>query len=256
MTTGRADKERILLNENIYNISPIAWIGKSQVFLDYVSSATSEEEFLVADFASGEYDRVPSFFVNLLSGISPSVPKRTVVYCTDTHALRLDSLMGKLEESGLLDNVRVVHAKLETMDEEANLRPDMIEYLQSSNIMTSFDHHLKEHKYIPQETFDIGVLNNDIVGYLHEYYTEYSDARLGLQKVHKTLKIGALLIVTMPCSLYVVDNTEVLEALGFEFVEGLDITLSDVSIKSLDRTTDPQTMSRLGHYTFLVFVRK
>ncbi len=107
----------------MYNIYPIAWIAKSPAFLDFVSSATSEKEFLVADFASGEHDRVPSFFVNLLPEISPSVPKRTAVYCTDLHAIRLDSLMGKLEESALLKNVRVVHAKLETMDEEANLRP-------------------------------------------------------------------------------------------------------------------------------------
>ncbi len=240
----------------MYAIYPIAWIGKSPALLDYLTLAKLEEEFLVADFASGEYDRVPSFFVKLLPGLHNSCPERTIVYCTDIHALRLDSLMGKLEESNLLDYVRVVQAKLETMDEEANLRPDMIEYLKGSNSMTSLDHHLKEHRNIPQETFDIGILNNDIVGYLHEYYTEYSDARLGLQKVHKTLKIGALLIVTMPCSLYVVDNVQVLESMGFEFVEGLDITLADGSITPLNHSSNPKTMSRLGHYTFLVFIRK
>ena len=241
----------------MYNIYPIAWIAKSPAFLDFVSSATSEKEFLVADFASGEHDRVPSFFVKLLPEISPSVPKRTAVYCTDLHALRLDSLMGKLEESALLKNVRVVHAKLETMDEEANLRPDMLEHLDNNpNSMTWLDYHLKEKNFFPQETFDVGFLNNDVVGYLHEYYKEYSDAAVSFQKVHKVLKSGALLIVTMPCSLYVVDNVEILESLGFELLEGLDIDLSDESIIPLDRSSEPQTMSRLGHYTFLVFVRK
>ncbi|MHA2352472.1 MAG: hypothetical protein ACXABX_05070 [Candidatus Thorarchaeota archaeon] len=212
---------------------------------------------MVADFASGEYDRVPSFFVNLLSEFSPSLPKRTVVYCTDLHALRLDSLMGKLEEAALLDNVRIVRAKLETMDEEANLRPDMIEHLENNpNTMIQLDYHLEENLFIPQETFDVGILNNDVVGYLHEYYKEYSDAAVSLRKVHKVLKKGALLIVTMPCSLYVVDNVQVLESLGFEFLEGLDIDLSDKAVTLLFLSTEPQTMSRLGHYTFLVFIRK
>jgi SAM-dependent methyltransferase len=165
--------------------------------------------------------------------------------------------MGKLEESALLKNVRVVHAKLETMDEEANLRPDMIEHLENdSTIMTWLDHHLKEEKFFPQETFDVGILNNDVVGYLHEYYNEYSDAADSLRKVHKVLKKGALLVVTNPCSLYVVDNVQILESLGFDFLEGLDIDLLDESFLQLDRSTEPQTMSRLGHYTFLIFVRK
>jgi hypothetical protein len=53
-----------------------------------------------------------------------------------------------------------------------------------------------------------------------------------------------------------VDNIQVLESLGFEFVEGLDIQLSDGAVTTLGRSTEPQTMSRLGHYTFLIFVRK
>ena len=225
--------------------------------LDYFSSAASEKEFLIADFASGEHDRVPSFFVNLIPELSSYVPKRRIVYCTDLHALRLDSLMGKLEESALLENVRVVQAKLETMDEEANLRPDMIDNLDNDpKVMIWLDHHLKEKKFIPQETFDIGILNNDVVGYLHEYYKEYSDAAVSLQKVHKVLKKGALLIVTMPCSLYPVDNVKILESLGFQYLEGTDVDLADGSVTTLDRHTEPRSMSRLGHYTFLVFIRK
>jgi hypothetical protein len=251
----------------IYNVYPIAWIAKSRVLMDYISSVYQMDqtddrsrEFLVADFASGEHDRVPTFFVRILPELLAKdkvLKKRTVVYCTDVHALRLDSLLGKLEEAASLENVRVVQAKLETMDEVAHLRPDMIEYLENNrSSMTWLDIHLKERCFIPPVTFDIGVLNNDVVGYLQEYYTEYSDAMLGLQKVHKCLKNEALLIVTMPCSQYVVDNVRVLESVGFEFLEGFDINLSNESVTSLDRFTGPDNMSRLDHYSFLIFTRR
>ena len=221
-----------------------------------MTSADPDNEFLVADFAAGEHDRVPSFFVNILPKIH-SCPRRVVVYCTDLHALRLDSLMGKLEESAILHNVRVVQAKLETMDLEAKFRPAMIEYLESRpDTMTSLDHYMMENSAIPMQSFDIGILNNDVVGYLHEYYAEYSDVATALQKVHATLKKGALLIVTKPGSLYIVDNIDVLEKVGFTFLEGKDIDLSDGSISDLKRSTEPQNMSRLRHYSYLIFVRK
>jgi hypothetical protein len=242
---------------DFYTLYPITWITKSQVLLDYISSESVKEELLVADFASGENDSVSSFLVEILPRLHSSPPKRTTVYCTDIHALRLDSLLGKLEESNLLDNVRVVQAKLEKMDSEASFRPDMIDYLERRNTtMTDLDHHLKNNSFIPNRTFDIGVLNNDVVGYLHEYYKEYSDAMVGLRQIYKSLKKGALLVVTMPCSLYAVDNIEVLESIGFEFLEGKDIDLSEGSVLDLDRDSQPHNMSRLGHYTFLIFVSK
>ncbi len=251
----------------IYNIYPIAWITKSKVLMDYVTSVLAKEqtneqdkEFLVADFAAGEYDRVPSFIVNELPDFLSAnevLKKRITVYCTDLHALRLDSLLGKLEEAAQLESVRVVLAKLETMDENAHFRPDMTDYLESNrSSITWLDEHLQEKSFIPPNTFDLGILNNDIVGYLQDYYKEYSDANLGLLKVHRVLKKGALLIVTMPGFVYAVDNVQILESLGFEFLEGLDIDLSDSSFTLLDRSADPQKMSRLGHYTFLVFIRK
>jgi hypothetical protein len=256
------NKERFLLNidtnneVDIYNIYPIAWITKSQVLMDFISLAETEKEFFVADFASGEHNRVPTFFLDLLPKMHPSIPKRIVIYCIDLHGLRLDSLMGKLEESNLLENTRVVHTKLETMDEQADFRPSMIDYLKDkSNSMTWLDHHLMKNKSIPKAAFSFAILNNDVVGYLHEYYKEYSDATLGLQKVYKTLKKGALLVVTMPCSLYTIDNVKVLESIGFQFLEGKDIDLADGSITSLGRHTEPQEMSRLRHYSFLIFIR-
>ncbi|MHA3963239.1 MAG: hypothetical protein AM325_006835 [Candidatus Thorarchaeota archaeon SMTZ1-45] len=248
----------MLLSKEIYKVYPIAWIIKSQVFGDYFSSVEKGSNLLIADFAAGEHDRVPSFFLNLLANLGTDInlQNRRVVYCTDLHALRLDSLLGKLEESNLLDNARVIHAKLETMDNDAKFRPSMIEYLKNNqNTMTQLDHHLLNQQFIPPEAFNIGVLNNDVVGYLHEYYQEYSNAIISLQKVHKTLKKGALLIVTMPCSLYVVDNVKILESVGFQYIDGKDVDISEGFISDLDRSADPQTLSRLGHYTFMIFIR-
>ncbi len=231
---------------------------KSNVVLNHLSSLLSEESILIGDFAAGEHDRTPSFFVKLLPEFLPALnpQNRRVVYCIDLHALRLDSLLGNLEESDLLENVRVIHAKLETMDEWAELRPGLVEYLENNpETMIWFDHHLQVHSYIPPEVFDIGILNNDIVGYLHEYYKEQGDVMISLRKVHRSLKKGALLIVTMPCSLYIVDNVNILESVGFQLLDGKDINLNDFLITDLNRNSEPNSMSRLGHYSFLIFIR-
>jgi SAM-dependent methyltransferase len=234
--------------------------------MDFIKEETSEvlngecgKEFIVADFASGEHDRVPSFFVRIvpdfLEGIEQK--KRTTVYSIDLHTLRLDSLLGKLEESAILDRTRVVQAKLESMENEASFRPDLIDFLSRSPVEeTWLDRILQTDKKIPQESFDIGVLNTDVVGYLHEYYTEYSDAEVALRQVYRTIKKDGLLIVTNPCSLYVVDNVKVIENVGFAFVEGIDIDLSTGSISEIGRETAPESMSRLNHYSFLVFSKK
>ena len=178
-----------------------------------------------------------------------SVPKtRTTVYSIDLHALRLDSLLGKLEESGLVDRTRVVQSNLEEMDSKAFLRPDLSEILlHRPGELTWLDGFLLKEKKIPDETFDIGVLNTDVVGYLFEYYTEYSDATVALKQVHRTIKKGGLLIVTNPCLQYTIDNVKVLEDTGFEFVEGLDVELSTKNIVKIDRETPPESMSRLNH---------
>lgn len=232
--------------------------------MDFIKQSTGNEsgderssEFMVADYAAGEHDRVPSFFVRIIPDYQADVARiRTTVYSIDLHALRLDSLLGKLEESALLDRTRVVQAKLEVMDAEASLRPDVIEYLsQNPTEMTWLDRSLSDEKRIPPESFNIGVLNNDVVGYLHEYYKEYSDAALALKQVYKTIKSGGLLIVTMPCSLYVVDNVAVLESIGFELVEGIDIDLANGTVSNINRKAAPESMSRLNHYSFLVFSR-
>lgn len=224
-----------------------------------VPSEEDEQDFLIADFASGEHDRVPSFFVRIITEFLEEKvqKKRTTVYSIDLHALRLDSLLGKLEESAILDRTRVVQAKLESMDSIASFRPDLTNFLsQNPEAETWLDRSLKGDNKIPHDSFDIGVLNTDVVGYLHEYYTEYSDATAALEQVYRTIKKNGLLVVTNPCSLYVVDNVKILESIGFVFVEGIDIELSTGSVSEMDRETNPESMSRLNHYSFLVFSKK
>ncbi len=224
-----------------------------------ISLSEGDDNFYIADFASGEYDRVPSVFVRelpklLKEDIDPS--RKICVYCTDLHALRLDSLLGKLEEEDILDNVRVVQATLEKMDEVANLRPAMIEFLDSKPETISWlDDFLIGEQRFPPECFDIGILNNDIVGYMHEYYKDYSDAKIGLQKVRKLIREKGLLVVTMPCSLYVVDNVAVLEDVGFKYLQGVDVNLSTGEKTFLEKNILLDQLSNLGHYTFLIFSR-
>ena len=84
----------------------------------------------------------------------------------------------------------------------------------------------------------------------------HSDVILGLQKVRNSMRTGGLLIVTMPCSLYVLSNVAPLEKSGFEFLEGFDVELSTEQVTFLDKNAEPGTMSRLGHYTLLLFTAK
>ncbi|MFW9961230.1 MAG: hypothetical protein ACFFDV_09435, partial [Candidatus Thorarchaeota archaeon] len=161
---------------------------------------------------------------------------------------------GNLEESGLLERARVVLAKLESMDQEAFLRPSMIDYIEEHlESAIWLDDFLMGENRFPPDCFDLGILNNDVIGYLHEYYKSYSDAQLGVQKVLKLIRKDGLLIVTMPCSLYPIDNIAVLEKVGFAFLEGVDVDLSTEEITTLNEEAKPETMSRLGHYTALFF---
>ncbi|MHA1136038.1 MAG: hypothetical protein ACTSSE_06075 [Candidatus Thorarchaeota archaeon] len=248
-------------DKNLRNIYPVSWVTESSHFIEFIQNwiSESEDDLLVADFASGEHDRVPSFFTKELPQIM-NLPqdseKRIVVFCTDVHALRLDSLLGKLEEDELLANVRVVHAALEKMDVEANLRSPNRDYIKEHpDIATWLDDFLIGEKKLPSECFDIGILNTDIVGYMHEYYTEYSDAEKGFSKVWSMIRPGGILVVTMPCMQYKVDNISILEKVGFTYVEGLDITLSTGEKTLLEKNVRLDELSNLGHYTFLLFTK-
>lgn len=247
-------------DKDLRNVYPISWITESSRFNEFMARSliALEDDLLVADFASGEYDRVPTFFArqlkwSFMSGSSIDL-RRIVVYCTDIHALRLDSLYSKLVEEESLSQTRVVQAALETMDTSANLQPENFEYINNNpDIANWLDDFLIGEQCFPSECFDIGILNNDVIGYMSEYYTEYSDAEKGLQKIRKLIRSNGLLIVTMPCLQYKVDNIGVLEEIGFTFLEGLDITLSTGEKILLKKDVQLDKLSNLGHYTFLIF---
>ncbi|TFF91319.1 hypothetical protein EU545_04570 [Candidatus Thorarchaeota archaeon] len=235
---------------------PISWILESTIVSEFLQSrSTSEDELLIADFASGEHDRVPSFFLRVLRHTLPSRPERRwLVYCIDVHALRLDSLLGKLEEQSLLSDARVILASLASMRQKAVMRPGLEEFLQEHpSSQNDLDRILLSNGYVPADCFDLGILNNDVVGYLHEYYTEYGDAEASLRGVHETMKAGGLLVVTMPCSLYPLDNVGVLERIGFTFIAGVDIETETGKRTYHDDPPIPNSLSQLGHYSFLIF---
>lgn len=226
------------------------------------------DDFLLADFASGENDRVPTFFIKLFreflnewlkkkqSNIADLgfFIRRLTTYSTDLHALRLDSLLGLFEENQIQFRARGVHTRLEEMTVEASFRPSEIQYLKfHPNERTWLDDHLLSRGPLPNGCFEFGILNNDVVGYLFEYYKTYTDAKRSLEGIRSTMKDGSLLVVAQPCSLYPVDNVKVLNASGFTFVEGIDLDLKTKKAMKLNSDAAPEVLSRLGHYTFLVF---
>jgi len=249
-------------DNEIHFVYPISWITVSPAFTDFMTKLFKEakKDITIADFASGEHDRVPSFFIRHLPrllGLQDESIGKVYVYSIDLHSLRLDSLLGKHEESHLLDRARVVRAKIESMDQDAAMRPAMTEFIQEHpDTATWLDDFLIEENRFPPECFDLGVLNNDIIGYMLEYYQTHSDVIVGLQKVRSSIRTGGLLAVTMPCSLYVLNNVAALEKSGFEFLEGFDVDLSTKEVTFVEKDAEPGTMSRLGHYTLLLFTAK
>jgi hypothetical protein len=219
-------------------------------------SLQDAEELLIADFASGENDKIPNFIHRVLPDILSkhhTSRRRTVTYSTDLHGLRLDSLFGLFEEQRISDNARAIHARLERMVTEASFRPEQVDYLHGhQEEQTALDKRILEDECIGEASFDLGFLNNDVVGYLFEYYKAYTDALTSLEAVHKTIRSDGLLIVTQPCSLYRVDNLEVLRNVGFSFIEGFDVELSSGKITPISESIELDALSRMGHYTFFV----
>ncbi|UCH04379.1 MAG: hypothetical protein JSW05_12545 [Candidatus Thorarchaeota archaeon] len=263
---------------SIRTLYPISWISESPGLMEFLwdnlvlpaqrRTTQAADEFFVADFASGENDQIPVFFIKMLpdflaewSRKHHTFPlkenhglKRLTTYSTDLHGLRLDGLLGLFEENGIQNRARGVHARLEAMTTEAALRPSDIEFVQSHpEEKTWLDDHIMNQGRLPDGCFQFGVLNNDVVGYLFEYYKTYTDAQRSLLTVRSTMKDGAMLIVTQPCSLYSVDNIEVLRKCDFGFISGMDVDLKTREVTSLDPECSVESLSRLGHYTFLLF---
>jgi hypothetical protein len=237
---------------------PISWITESRIFMEYLESHSSPGSvLLIADFASGEHDRVPSFFLRILRGaISPRPTSRWVIYSIDIHPLRLDSLLGTLEEEALLSDARAVLADLYTMGEAASIRPSQVPYLHEHGLaQTWLDRVLLTQKHLPPDSFDIGILNNDVIGYLHGYYKTYGEPELALKRVYETVKDEGLLIVTMPCSLYRFDSIQALEDAGFSLLQAIDIDTASGHME-IFRSKPPETgLSQLGHYSFFLFTK-
>ncbi|MFX0053340.1 MAG: hypothetical protein ACFFAX_13920 [Promethearchaeota archaeon] len=238
---------------------PVSWICESQSVKEYLSrqiTGGNVEEFLVADFASGENDKIPYFIQRVLPDFYPDLDfssRRIITYSTDLHGLRIDSLYSLLQEQHLEDSARAVHARLESMVTEASYRQEQVEYLNAHETeQTILDRRIIKDRRIGECAFDLGFLNNDVVGYLFEYYKAYTDALASLEAVHTTMKPGSLLIVTQPCSLYPVDNLDVLCRVGFTFVEGIDVELDSREIRSISEDVELDSLSRMGHYTSLV----
>jgi SAM-dependent methyltransferase len=248
--------------KDIRNAYPISWITESRRFTEYFHKIikASEDDLLVADFASGEYDRVPSFFsreLPKLVNISNANERRIVVYCTDIHELRLESLFGKLREERSLNQVRCIHTSLEDMERNAKFISENIEFVNDHpEVVNWLDDFLIGEEQFPPECIDIGILNNDVIGYLHDYYTEYSDAEKSLESIWRLIRPKGILIVTMPCLQYQVDNISILEKVGFSYIEGIDIVLSSGTKILLEKHIQLDQLSMLNHYTFFVFSRR
>ncbi len=238
---------------------PISWICESKSVRDFLNSQyamPNANDFLIADFASGENDNIPNFIHRVLPDLLPDLDfsrRRTITYSTDLHGLRLDSLYSLFQEREIVGFARAVHARLESMVSEASFREEQSDYLQAhQDELTVLYKRIINERRIGSDIFDLGFLNNDVIGYLFEYYKAYTDALASLEAVRKTLRPGGLLIVTQPCSLYPVNNFDVLKRVGFSFVEGFDFDLKTGESISIDESVELGALSRLGHYTFLI----
>ncbi len=176
------------------------------------------------------------------------------VYCTDLHTLRIESLFDKLQEENLMEKTRVILSKFESMTKDAIFPDVQKEFLKTiSEELSEIDQYILAEQALPESCFDIGILNNDVIGYIHEYYKEYTNAKQSIEGIKSVMKPQSLLVVTQPCLLYPIDNIEVLQRHGFQFVEGYDIETESGTLTTVDEGTNPKSMSRLGHYTVLIF---
>jgi hypothetical protein len=241
---------------------PVSWICESLSVTEYLReqfAAVDAEELLIADFASGENDKIPYFIHRVLPDFIPDLDfsaRRTITYSTDLHGLRLDSLYGLFQEHHLEDRARAVHARLESMVTEASFRQEQAEYLsEHKQELTILDKRIIAEQRMGEDAFDLGFLNNDVIGYLFEYYKAYTDALTSLEAVQRTMRPGSYLIVTQPCSLYPVDNLDVLGRVGFSFIEGIGVGLDSGEVTLISEDAELDSLSRIGHYTYLVLTK-
>ncbi len=237
---------------------PIAILNSSERFLETVGNlveSNGQREILVADYASGENEEIPLFMHHELPRALDAREIRfsSTVYCIDLHTLRIESLYSKLKEMGLIKNTRIVVSKFEKMISEAHFPETQIEYMNCLEKLNSVDEQVLRYNKIPKGCFDIGILNNDVIGYIHSYYKEYTNSEASMKGFRETMHGDGLLIVTQPCMLYPVDNIAFLESHGFNFIWGIDFNSHTSDSIEFDRRYPIERMSRLGHYTVLLF---
>ena len=216
------------------------------------SLRSNDHPFCVADFAAGEYDRIPSFILKLLPDRLPA-ERSIVVYSIDMHPLRLDSQFAALEAEGLHSFVRPVEARLETMLSVAKLRPQFVSLLKGNIQANWIDETLLSEERIPGQSFDLGIFNNDIIGYMLDYYQKSSDLEAILHQVFSSMKSSSMLVVTGPSEVKKIDNIALLEKSGFRYLQAIDIELSTGHVSISKEPPEPAELSRIGHYSALFF---
>lgn len=246
MSTHRVDPQRA-------RVTPLEWIWVSSFLRSHVlRKQHNPHNILVADFGPGENEEVPVFFAKTFRDL---VNVTAIVYCIDFHELRLESLMNKVSEEEAAASSRFVLARLESMTSKAKLMEPREPLPVSGDFAAGeVDKALMNESRVPTQCFDIGVLNNDMVGYLSEYYRSQSDLYSCISQIHATMRQGSLLIVTQPGLLYRLDTVSVLEKRGFVFREYVDIDLATGTTKSTKTRPDVSTLSLMNHYSFLLFL--
>ncbi len=234
-------------------VTPLEWIWASPYLREHVLRRRSHSRsILVADFGPGENEEVSVFFAKTFRDLANVT---AIVYCIDFHELRLESLMNKVAEEGAAASSRFVLARLESMTSKAKF----VESRDPLSVSGEFaigeiDKIIMNESRVPAQCFDIGVLNNDMIGYLSEYYRSQSDLDSCLSQIHSTMRPGSLMVVTQPGLLYRLDSVSMLEKQGFVFRECVDIDLGTRVVKSTMTRPDVSALSLMNHYSFLLFL--
>ncbi|KAJ5068570.1 hypothetical protein M0811_02512 [Anaeramoeba ignava] len=247
----------------------IRLILKSKFLYEYFKKHFFEEfknPLMIGDYGSGRNEEVPMFFSIWINEYFPEFSKnietkeiKSYIYCIDLHQTRLLSLMNKLADASILSTSRMIFSKLEDLSTKAEILDTQIKLLKKED-MNDLDLEIEKSKRIPENYFDIGVLNNDMIGFLYQYYTENSKPSnliKCLNEIRKSQKKDSLLITTGVGLLYKnIDYIKLLKEANFEFIELIDINIKDQD--QLLVITKPEEfnlskMSLLNHYSFAVF---
>ncbi|KAJ3434697.1 hypothetical protein M0812_01818 [Anaeramoeba flamelloides] len=221
-----------------------------------------EKPFLIGDYGSGRNQEVPKFYLQVLDSVFqkeyPNLKKiESFCYCADLHPTRLFALFNTCSQEDILERTRLVISKLETMSKSAKILDVQKNQLQKQQEkQTWLDKALISTEKFPESCFDLGVLNNDMVGFLAEYYSSNSDLMESLEEVKKSIRTGGHLLVTSPNTLHKIDNIKVLEEVGFKFVSYSDYNIKSEEIVNIFEKEDvPRGEDRkLDHFNFLFFV--